>query len=111
MSRFRKLFLILSAVAVLACIAAKAQADPITIVGTQTGNFSTATVDCVFDSATNTLTFTITNTPGLTQPGSTSTTITGVGFDLPPEPSTMLLLGSALIGLGGVARRRLKPRD
>ena len=28
-----------------------------------------------------------------------------------PEPSTMLLLGTALIGLGGVVRRRIKPRE
>jgi hypothetical protein len=83
MSRFRKLFLTLSAVAIVACVAAKAQADPITIVGSQSGNFSTATVDCVFNPATNTLTFTITNTSNITHPGSTST-ITGIGFDLPP---------------------------
>lgn len=83
MSRFRKLFLSLSAFAVLTCMAAQAQADPITIVGSQSGNFSTASVDCVFNAATNTLTFTITNTSAITQPGSTST-ITGIGFDLPP---------------------------
>jgi PEP-CTERM motif len=83
MSRFRKLLVSLAALAVVTCVAAKAQADPITIVGVQSGQFSTATVDCVFNSATNTLTFTITNTSNITQPGSTST-ITGIGFDLPP---------------------------
>lgn len=83
MSRSRKLFFTLSAVVVLACVNATANADPITIGGVQSGNFSTATVDCVFNPATNTLTFTITNTSNLTQPGSTST-ITGIGFDLPP---------------------------
>ena len=83
MSRFRKLFLTLGAIAVIACISAKAQATTVTAVGAGSGQFSTATVDCVFDSATNTFTFTITNTSHLTQPGSTST-ITGIGFDLPP---------------------------
>jgi hypothetical protein len=83
MSRFRKLFLSLSALAVIACVSAKAQADPITVVGVDSGNFSTALVDCVFDSTTNTFTFTITNTSNITQPGSTST-ITAIGFDLPP---------------------------
>jgi len=83
MSRFRKFLLSLSAVAVVTCLAAKAQADPITVGGVQSGNFSTATVDCVFNAATNTFTFTITNTSNITHPGSTST-ITGIGFDLPP---------------------------
>ena len=83
MSRFRKLFLSLTALAIFTCAAANAQADTISIVGSQSGQFSTATVVCDFNSATNTLTFTITNTSALTQPGSTST-ITGIGFDLPP---------------------------
>jgi hypothetical protein len=83
MSRFRKLFLTLGAVAVIACISAKAQADTITITGAGSGQFSTATVVCEFNSQTNTFTFTITNTSAITQPGSTST-ITGIGFDLPP---------------------------
>ena len=83
MSRFRKLFLSLGAVAVIACLSATAQADTITVVGVDSGAFSTATVVCEFNSQTNTFTFTVTNTSNITQPGSTST-ITGIGFDLPP---------------------------
>lgn len=83
MSRFRKLFLTLSVVAVIACVSAKAQADTITVTGVDSGQFSTATVVCEFNAQTNTFTFTITNTSAITQPGSTST-ITGIGFDLPP---------------------------
>src|SRR5687767_3800770 len=84
MSRFRKLFLTLGAVAVIACMSAQAQADTITVVGADSGQFSTATVVCEFNSQTNTFTFTITNTSAITQPGSTST-ITSIGFDLPPR--------------------------
>jgi PEP-CTERM motif len=83
MSRLRKFLISLSAVSILAIVSATAHADPITVVGVGSGNFSTATVDCVFDPSTNTFMFTITNTSNLTQPGSTST-ITGIGFDLPP---------------------------
>ena len=83
MSRFRKLFLTFGAVAVIACMSAKAQADTVTVVGSQSGQFSTATVVCEFNSQTNTFTFTITNTSAITSPGSTST-ITSIGFDLPP---------------------------
>lgn len=83
MSGFRKFLISLSAVSILAVVAATAHADPITITGTNSGSASTATVDVVFNSATNTLTFTITNTSHLTSPGSTST-ITSIGFDLPP---------------------------
>lgn len=60
-----------------------AKADTISVVGVDSGGFSTATVVCEFNSQTNTFTFTITNTSAITQPGSTST-ITGIGFDLPP---------------------------
>ena len=63
--------------------AATAKADTITIAGVDSGQFSTATVVCEFNAQTNTFTFTITNTSAITQPGSTST-ITGIGFDLPP---------------------------
>jgi PEP-CTERM motif-containing protein len=83
MSRFRKFFVVLGAVAVVACLSAKAQADTITVTGAGSGQFSTATVVCEFNAQTNTFTFTITNTSAITQPGSTST-ITGIGFDLPP---------------------------
>ena len=83
MSRFRNLFLSLCAVAVIACMSANAQADTITVVGADSGQFSTATVVCEFNAQTNTFTFTITNTSAITQPGSTST-ITSIGFDLPP---------------------------
>ncbi len=60
------------------------KADTITISGVDSGAFSTATVVCEFNAQTNTFTFTITNTSAITQPGSTST-ITGIGFDLPPR--------------------------
>jgi len=83
MSRFRKFFLTLGAVAIVACLSGKAQADTITVSGAGSGQFSTATVVCEFNSQTNTFTFTITNTSAITHPGSTST-ITGIGFDLPP---------------------------
>ena len=64
-------------------LGSSAQADTINVVGVDTGQFSTATVVCEFNSQTNTFTFTITNTSAITTPGSTST-ITGIGFDLPP---------------------------
>lgn len=74
------------ALAVLAVILfslTTAKAETITIAGVDSGNYSTATVVCEFNAQTNTFTFTITNTSAITQPGSTST-ITGIGFDLPP---------------------------
>jgi PEP-CTERM motif len=83
MSRLGKLVLSMAALLVLASASATVRAETITIVGVDSGQFSTATVVCEFNSATNTFTFTITNTSAITQPGSTST-ITGIGFDLPP---------------------------
>lgn len=83
MSRFGKFILSLAALFVLASATATVRADTITVSGVQSGQFSTATIVCDFNSQTNTLTFTITNTSAITQPGSTST-ITGIGFDLPP---------------------------
>ena len=83
MTRFVKLALSIAALLVLAGASMTARADTITVVGVDSGQFSTATVVCEFDSATNTFIFTITNTSAITTPGSTST-ITGIGFDLPP---------------------------
>ena len=82
MPRFAKLVFSIAALLVFAS-AATVRADTITVSGVQSGQFSTATVVCEFNSQTNTFTFTITNTSAITQPGSTST-ITGIGFDLPP---------------------------
>lgn len=75
--------LTLTVVGLILLSAATAKADTITISGVGSNQFSTATVVCEFNSQTNTFTFTITNTSAITQPGSTST-ITGIGFDLPP---------------------------
>ena len=82
MGRFGKLIFSLAPLLLIAS-AATVRADTITITGVDSGQFSTATVVCEFNSQTNTFTFTITNTSAITQPGSTST-ITGIGFDLPP---------------------------
>ena len=83
MSRSGKFFFSLLALLVLGVASASVRADTITISGVNSGQASTATVVCEFNSQTNTFTFTITNTSAITQPGSTST-ITGIGFDLPP---------------------------
>ncbi|HSE18060.1 MAG TPA: PEP-CTERM sorting domain-containing protein [Pyrinomonadaceae bacterium] len=83
MSRFGKFVFSLAALLVLAAATTSVRADTITVSGVDSGQFSTATVVCEFNSQTNTFTFTITNTSAITHPGSTST-ITGIGFDLPP---------------------------
>jgi len=83
MSRFGKFLFSLAALVVLAGVSTSVRADTITISGVNSGQASTATVVCEFNSQTNTFTFTITNTSAITQPGSTST-ITGIGYDLPP---------------------------
>lgn len=83
MSRFGKLLFSIAVLLVFAGASATVRADTINIVGVDSGQFSTATVVCEFNSQTNTFTFTVTNTSHITQPGSTST-ITGIGFDLPP---------------------------
>ena len=83
MSRFGRLIFSLAAVLVLCGVSTNVRADTITISGVNSGQASTATIVCEFNSQTNTFTFTITNTSAITQPGSTST-ITGIGYDLPP---------------------------
>ncbi len=83
MPRYGRLIFTLAAVVVLCGVSTNVQADTITISGVNSGQAATATVVCEFNSQTNTFTFTITNTSAITQPGSTST-ITGIGFDLPP---------------------------
>lgn len=96
MSRFGKFVFSLAALLVFA--SATVRADTITVTGVDSGQFSTATVVCEFNSQTNTFTFTITNTSAITQPGSTST-ITGIGFDLPPLGNAS---GSGLNGFTGM---------
>jgi hypothetical protein len=83
MSRIGRFVSWIACLLVIAFASITARADTITIVGAQSGQLSTATVVCEFNSQTNTFTFTITNTSAITAPGSTAT-ITGIGFDLPP---------------------------
>jgi hypothetical protein len=83
MSRFGRFVFSIAGLLVIAGAASIVRADTITISGVNSGQLSTATVVCEFNAQTNTLTFTITNTSAITTPGSTST-ITGIGFDLPP---------------------------
>src|ERR1041385_4900846 len=83
MFQFRQLLILASAFIVTAFLVGTVRADTITIVGKDTQQGSTATVVCEFNSQTNTLTFTITNTSNISSPGSTAT-ITGIGYDLPP---------------------------
>lgn len=97
MTRSGKLVLSLAALLVFAAAGTRVQADTITVTGVDSGQFSTATVVCEFNSQTNTFTFTVTNTSAITQPGSTST-ITGIGFDLPPGGNAT---GSGLNGFTG----------
>jgi hypothetical protein len=53
-----------------------AKATTVTIVGNSTGSLATASINCTFDSGTNTLTFTITNSSPF------DARVTGIGFDL-----------------------------
>ena len=84
MINFRRVVISLAIASGFACMTAPAEADTINITGIGSDGFSSATVVVEFNSQTNTLTFTTTNTSNLTQAGSTST-IVSIGFDLPPE--------------------------
>ena len=97
MSRYGKLVFSIAALLVFVS-AATVRADTITVTGVDSGQASTATVVCEFNSQTNTFTFTITNTSAITFPGSTST-ITSIGFDLPPAGNAS---GSGLNGFTGM---------
>jgi hypothetical protein len=83
MSGFRHLVVSIVTVGFVAAAATQAEALSITIQGVESGAFSTALGVVEFNSQTNTLTFTLTDTSAISQPGSTAT-ITGIGFDLPP---------------------------
>ena len=83
MPRLRRLLFAAASFAVITFASSSARADTIHIVGNDSGQLSTATVVCEFNSQTNTFTFTVTNTSAISTPGSTST-ITSIGFDLPP---------------------------
>lgn len=73
---FRKALLTTAATIAIFALSSVARADTFTIVGNSTGNLSTATVSSSFNDATNTYTFTITNTSQF------DARITGIGFDL-----------------------------
>ncbi len=73
----RNFTLSLFAVLVLG-FATTTKADTVFVVGNEHPTLATATIVCTFNAATNTLTFTVTNT------SPPQTRITGIGFDLPP---------------------------
>jgi len=98
MTRFGKLIFSLAALLIFSGAAVTTRADTITVSGVNSGQLATATIVCEFNSQTNTLTFTITNTSAITSPGSTST-ITGIGYDLPPGGNAS---ASGLNGFSGM---------
>ena len=73
---FLKLGLVVCALIFVSAVATKA--DTVFVVGNTNGSLATATVNCSFNSQTNTFSFTITNT------SPHDARITGIGFDLPP---------------------------
>lgn len=89
-------------VALFLGFAGAAKADNFVITGVDHPDSVSATVQCSFDSATNTLTFTLTNTSLF------GATITNVGFDLPPAGNASAsglngFTGNDPDGLGGFA--------
>jgi hypothetical protein len=76
---FRKALLTTAAAVAMFALSSVARADTILVVGNTNGSLSRALVSCSFNDATNTYTFTITNT------SPSGSTITGIGFDLKPN--------------------------
>lgn len=72
----RRFVLSTAAAVFMLALGSVARADTVQIVGNSTGSLSTATVNCVFNSSTNTFTFTVTNTSPF------DARITGIGFDI-----------------------------
>ncbi|HYN84765.1 MAG TPA: hypothetical protein VER32_05910, partial [Pyrinomonadaceae bacterium] len=75
---FRRIVLSAAAAVFMMALGSVARADTVQIIGNSTGGLATATVTCAFDSATNTFTFTVTNTSPF------DARITGIGFDIGP---------------------------
>ncbi len=74
---FRKALLTTAAAIAIFALSSVARADAVAVVtGNSTGNLSTANVSVSFNDATNTFTFTITNTSPF------DARITGIGFDI-----------------------------
>lgn len=88
---FRKALLTTVAAIAMLALSSVARADTINIVGSSTGSLATATVNCSFNAATNTFTFTVTNTSPY------DARITAVGYDLVPGDFS----GNGSTGLNG----------
>jgi PEP-CTERM motif len=74
----RKALLTTAAAVLMLALSSVARADTVVVTGNSTGSLSTATVTCSFNDATNTFTFTITNTSPF------DARVTGIGFDIGP---------------------------
>lgn len=73
---FRKALLTTAAAIAMFALSSVARADTVIVTGNSTGSLATATVNCSFNDATNTFTFTITNTSPF------DARVTGIGFDI-----------------------------
>lgn len=72
--------------------------------------FTPFTTSSGFVVGTNTLTFTVTNTPGSNTPTGLRVEISGTTTAL-PEPASLACVGAGLLALGGIARRRRAARQ